>query len=227
MTGCLEGLSLCGAEVARMWWLTVPLSPSCPRREVCGYPQRCPLAHPTHSLSTNWYLFHPFPPHCTGLTQGLNTSQWSLHLVLVFHPYAEPHLAAKKIFPRHKSAHVLHLLKIPRWYPFPTGLVPDPRRDFQVPCILGPSSLSRLVSCHAPGEHAMFFPPSCLCTNSFSHSEHFSHSPPQIPTHPSRPHSIIPSMKTSSMPQPESFAFSHLPVVLRLCLCCHIYNTLL
>lgn len=151
-----------------MWWLTVPLSPSCPRREVCGYPQRCPLAHPTHSLSTNWYLFHPFPPHCTGLTQGLNTSQWRLHLVLVFPPYTEPHLAAKKIFPRHKSAHVLHLLKSPRWYPLPTGLVPDPRRDFQVPCILGPSSLSRLVSCHAPGEHAMLFPPSCLCTKFLS-----------------------------------------------------------
>lgn len=36
-----------------------------------------------------------------------------------------------------------------------------------------------------------------------------------------------PSVKTSSTPQPELFTFPHLPVVLWLCLYCHICNTLI
>lgn len=107
-TRCFEGLSPQEAEVIRMWWLTVPLSLSCLRWEVCGCAQRCPLAHCTHSLSTNSCLFHLNPPYCTDLARG--STSLSLHLVLVFSPYTEPYLAAKIIFPKQKSVHVFCLL---------------------------------------------------------------------------------------------------------------------
>lgn len=147
-----------------------------------------------------------------------------LPLVLVFPLYTGPHLAAKRIFPRHRFVNIFHLRKIPPWIFISCRQSPWSWERIQVPGILVPSSLSCVLP--APGEHAMLFPPSCLFTDCFFLSEHFSHHNMYITTHSSRPNLIIPSMTPSPPSQPELFTFSHLPVALQVCLCCHIYNTL-
>ena len=74
--------------------------------------------------------------------------------------------------------------------------VPDSKRDFQFPVFWVHLPFPCLVSCHTPGKYTMFFPSTCLgklfYTSCFSHSEHFSHSHPQIPTQPSGSNSITP-----------------------------------
>ena len=99
----------------QIWWLTVPLSPSCPRQKVCGHPQLCPLAYLTHSLSTSSCVFGLFPLHCSSLAQGLTPLSGVLYLVLVFPLNSAPHHAGKIIFPRLTPVHVFHLLKSLPW----------------------------------------------------------------------------------------------------------------
>lgn len=194
------------AEVIWMWWLTVPLSLSCLRWGVCGCSQLRPLAHCTHSLSTNSCLFHRNPPHCTGLAQGSTSLRvctwfWSspATLSLILLPKSSQNKNLFMFYACCKSLTGIHFLQ---------DRVPDSRRDFQSPVFWVHLPFPSRLLPHPWWIHHVLPLYLSLHTQAISLTQDTSHTPTLKSLHILLDQiQLPPSVKAASAPQPELFAF--------------------